>query len=409
MRIRPRTTLAILTALNFLNYIDRSILFAVQQLVQREFGRSDAEIGFLTTAFFICYMVSAPALGYLADRYPRRPIVIAGALVWSAATLMTAITWDFRTLLIRHTLVGLGEASFVATAPSYIADLFPEGKRGRMLSVFFMGIPAGTALGYLIGGVLGNMFNWRTPFYVVAGPGVLLGLAMLLVREPERGANDSIRPTSEQATLGGLLRNRAYWVATLGMAFMTFALGGLQVWMPTFLTRIRGLTLVHANEFFAGITLINGVVATLLGGWLADRLFRRRADAYYLVSGVAMAISVPLMVAAVYIGGPGMYPAIFVTEFALLFNTGPLNTAVVDSVGASIRAFAISINLLVIHLLGDALSPTLIGYISDRTHSLQTGFLVAIVAVVIAAAILLLGRRYAPQPGTVQREVGVTA
>jgi predicted MFS family arabinose efflux permease len=409
MRIRPRTTLAILTGLNFLNYIDRSILFAVQQLVQREFGRRDAEIGFLTTAFFICYMVSAPALGYLADRYPRRPIVIAGALVWSAATLMTAITWDFRTLLIRHTLVGLGEASFVATAPSYIADLFPEGKRGRMLSVFFMGIPAGTALGYLIGGVLGNMFSWRTPFYVVAGPGVLLGLAMLLVSEPERGANDSIRPTGEQATLGGLLRNRAYWVATLAMAFMTFALGGLQVWMPTFLTRVRGLTLVHANEFFAGITLVNGVVATLVGGWLADRLFRRRADAYYLVSGLAMAVSVPMMVAAVYIGGPGMYPAIFVTEFALLFNTGPLNTAVVDSVGAGIRAFAISLNLLVIHLLGDSLSPTLIGYISDRTCSLQTGFLAAILAVVIAAAILLLGRRYAPAPGTVQHEAGVMA
>lgn len=393
--VRPLATLAVLTALNFLNYIDRSVLFAVQPLIQREFGRGDAEMGFLTTAFFICYMVSAPVLGYLADRYSRRPIIVIGALLWSVATLMTAVTWDFRTLLIRHTLVGLGEASFVATAPGYIADLFPEHKRGRMLSVFFMGIPAGTALGYLIGGYLGYSFGWRAPFYVVAGPGLLMAAAMLLLREPVRGTYDTMTETAERATLRGLARNRPYWIATLGMAFMTFAIGGLQVWMPTFLVRLRGLSLLHANLFFAVMTVINGVVATLAGGWVADRLLRRRPDAYYFVSGLAMAASVPLMLGAIYISGPAMFPAIFVAEFCLLFNTGPLNAAVVDSVGAGIRASAIAVNLLVIHFLGDALSPTLIGYISDKTHSLQNGFVVGVVAVLISSVVLLYGKRYA--------------
>ncbi len=396
-RVYPRATLAVLTALNFLNYIDRSILFAVQPLIQREFGSSDAQLGLLTTAFFVCYMVSAPVLGYVADHRARRPIIIGGALVWSAATLLTAVTWNFESLLVRHMVVGIGEASFVATAPSYIADLFPEGKRGRMLSVFFMGIPAGTALGYLIGGYLGHAHGWRMPFYVVAGPGVLMALTMLAMREPVRGAFDTVRATAQRSTLRGLLRNSAYWSATLGMAMMTFALGGLQVWMPTFLTRLRGMSLLHANLFFAVITAVNGIVATLAGGWLADRWLRRRADAYYLVSGIAMALSVPLMCAAIFVTGPAMYPAVLVAEFCLLLNTGPLNAAVVDSVGASIRAMAIAVNLLVIHSLGDALSPALIGYISDRTHSLQTGFLSAIAAVAISALILLYGRRYAPQ------------
>jgi predicted MFS family arabinose efflux permease len=396
-KVHARSTLVILTALNFLNYIDRSVLFATQPMIQHEFHVSDTEIGFLTTAFFICYMATAPLLGLLADRYARRPIIIVGALVWSAATLLTAVTWDFRTLLVRHIVVGIGEASFVASAPSYIADLFSEEKRGRMLSVYFMAIPAGTALGYMVGGYLGFHFGWRTPFYVVAAPGLLLALAMLGVKEPERGALDTVPATAERATLRGLLVNRAYWAATLGMAMMTFALGGLQVWMPTFLSRVRGMSLLRANVFFAVITAINGVVATLSGGWLADRLLRRRSDAYYLVSGAAMAISTPLMFAAIYVGGPAMFPLIFVAEFCVLFNTGPLNAAVVDSVGANIRASAIALNLIVIHLLGDAASPTLMGYISDRTGSLQTAFLAGIAAVTVSAAILLYGRRYAPE------------
>ncbi|MFB3813721.1 MAG: spinster family MFS transporter [Terriglobales bacterium] len=410
-RVHPRAALAVLTALNFLNYIDRSILFAVQPLVQTEFGASDAQMGMLTTSFFICYGLTAPVLGYIADRHARRPIIVGGALVWSAATLLTALTWDYRSLLVRHAIVGLGEASFVATTPSYLADLFPQAKRGRAMSVFFMAIPAGTAMGYLIGGYFGFTHGWRMPFYIVAAPGVVLALAVLAMREPMRGALDTIRETVERGTIRGLARNPAYWTATLGLAMTTFALGGLQVWMPTFLTRLRGMTLLHANLFFAVITAINGVVATLTGGWIADRLLRRRHDAYYFLSGLTMAVSVPVMLAAIMITGPAMYPMIFVAEFCLLLNTGPLNAALVDSVGASIRALAMAINLIVVHALGDALSATLIGYVSDRTHSLLSGFMTAVVAVVLSAAILLYGKRYAPRANqaSLPQETGATA
>src|SRR5437868_12346016 len=316
-----RFALVLLTALNFLNYIDRSVLFAVQPLAQAEFNRSDAQFGFLNTAFFLSYMVAAPVMGVLADRYARKAIIIGGAIVWSAATLLTAVTHTFGTLLFRHALVGIGEATFVTIAPAFLAEMFSEERRGRILALFYMAIPVGTALGYVVGGELGR-YGWRTPFYVAGGPGLLLALGLLFIPEPVRGNADRVRETPERGTLRGLAHNGAFWTATLGMAMMTFALGGLSVWMPTFLSRIRGYPLARASELFGVMTAFNGIVATLLGGWLGDRLLRRTAGAYYLVSGVSMAIGLPAMLVGLYSHGSLMLPAIFVAEFLLLLNTG---------------------------------------------------------------------------------------
>lgn len=397
-RLYPQATLAVLTALNFLNYIDRYILFAVQPLIQREpgFQRNDTYYGLLTTAFFFCYMIAAPIVGYFADRGARRRLVIGGAIVWSLATLLTAVTWDFNTLFLRHAIVGIGEASFVTIAPGYIADLFAEDRRGYKLAIFYTAIAIGPAMGYLLGGVLGHLYGWRAPFYVVAGPGILLGLLLFLLPEPERGATDTLPETPERASLRGLLHNGAYLSATLGMAMYTFAIGGLSVWMPTFLARSRGISLEKANLLLA-VMLLFGVAATLIGGRVADRLLRRTSAAYYSVSAGALAVAVPLMAVAIYSRGTVMLVAMGAAIFMIFFNTGPLNAAVVDSVGARIRSSAIAVNLFLIHILGDAPSPPIIGYISDRTHSLQTGFLAALAAVAIAAAILLYGMRFAPR------------
>src|SRR5438045_827265 len=173
------TALVILTALNFLNYIDRSVLFAVQPLVQTEFHLTNAQLGYLTSAFLLFYMVAAPFTGPLADRYSRKLIIAIGAFFWSGLTLLTAVTHSYPALLVRHTLVGIGEASFVTIAPTFVADLFPEEKRGRILGVFYLAIPVGTALGYVLGGNLGTRFGWRFPFYIAAFPGFLLALMML--------------------------------------------------------------------------------------------------------------------------------------------------------------------------------------------------------------------------------------
>ncbi len=395
-RTQARAALALLTALNFFNYIDRSVLFAVQPLVQQEFHRSDRDFGLLTTAFFFCYMVAAPFVGWFADRYPRRNIIMMGGLVWSGATLLTAVTHNFTELLVRHVIVGIGEASFVTIAPAFLADLFGEDRRGKILSIFYIAIPTGTAAGYVIGGYLGHHYGWRTPFYVGAAPGFLLALAIMLIPEPKRGSQDTLAVTPERSSVLGLARNPAFLCATLGMAMLTFALGGISVWMPTFLSRVRHLPLDRANLIFGAITGINGVVATLIGGWLGDRLLRRYFGAYYVLSGLSMGLAIPTMALAIYVAGPVMFPAIFLTEFVLFLNNGPLNAAIVNSVAAPIRATAIAVNLFIIHLLGDAFSPTLMGWISDRS-SLEVAFGTAILASALSSGILLFGARFAPR------------
>jgi MFS transporter, Spinster family, sphingosine-1-phosphate transporter len=394
-RLYPRTALAVLTALNLLNYIDRSVLNAVQPLIQTEFHVSDEQIGRLTTVFLIFYTLAAPLMGPLADRYSRRRLIAIGAFAWSAVTLLTAVTHSYQSLLIRHTLVGVGEASFVTISPTFVADLFPESKRGRVLGVFYLAIPVGFALGYLIGGYFGTRYGWRAPFYVAGAPGFLLGAIMLFMPEPERGQYDSLAETPMRGSVRGLAHNPAFLCATLGMAMMVFAQGGLLVWMPTFLSRMRGYDLFHANQVFGLIIAVDGTLAALAGGWLGDYLLRRTRSAYYLVSAASMGLGIPVMAVALFSRGPAMVPGIAIAAFLLLLNTAPLNAAVINSVGAHIRATAIAVNLFAIHFLGDAFSPWLIGKVSDSS-SLESGFISTIVATALSSAILFYGMKFAP-------------
>jgi predicted MFS family arabinose efflux permease len=394
-KLYPWTALIFLTALNLLNYIDRSVLFAVQPLVQNEFHLTNAQIGYLTSAFLGFYMIAAPFTGPLADRYSRRLIIFFGAIFWSALTLLTAVTHTYWELLVRHTLVGVGEATFVTIAPTFVADLFPEQKRGRIFGIFYLAIPVGTAAGYILGGKLGATHGWRFPFYIAAAPGFLLALALLFIPEPERGRFDSVQETPDRGTLRGLTHNPAFWTATLGMAAMTFALGGIQVWMPTFLSRVRGYTLESANYTFGLIVVVDGIVASLAGGWLGDYLLPRMKGAYYFVSAVSMALGVPFMIVALFSPGRLMLPAIAVAAFLLLFNTSPLNAAVVNSVGAHIRATAIAFNIFILHFLGDVPSPSMMGWVADK-HSLQAAFILPVIAMAVSAIILFIGARFAP-------------
>lgn len=380
--------LAILTTLNLLAYIDRSILFQVQPLIQQEFGVTKTQLGLLTTAFMTCFVIAAPILGFLEDRCSRRPIIALGAIVWSISTLLTGATSEFHTLLIRHAVVGVGEACMVA-APGYIADLFPEGERGRGLSFLYMSASTGTALGFMIGGTLAHLYGWRMPFYVVSGPGILLALMLLLTDEPKRGAQDAVKGT---AIVGDLVRNRSYLTATLGLAFIAFALGGAQVWFPYFLVRVRGMSMVATATFIGVITAINGVGASLTGGWLADRVSKRR-QANSMIPFTIAAAAVPLMLAAIYVPKPAMFPAMYLLNFVLLLNYVPLGATVVRSVGPQLRSTAFAFHFVVLHLFGHGASPPIIGYVADRTGSLQLGLTVTAAALALSSLVLLYGSR----------------
>ena len=389
--------LFLLTALNLFNFVDRYVLPGVQPLIQQEFHINYAQVGTLTSAFFFTYMLIAPLTGWLGDRLPRKPLIIIGALIWSAATLMTATVHSYTTLLIRHAIVGVGEATFSIFAPALLADFYPEEDRNRILSIFYISIPVGGALGYLIGGYLGERYGWRNPFYVAAVPGVLIALAFwFFVREPERGAADTVKATPDRASFAGLFRNPAYWAATLGMAMWTFAIGGISTFLPTFFQNFAGYTLAHADLTAGEITAVDGLLATIAGGWVAQIWLKRNHRALYIVSGWSALLAIPF--GALVFFGPARYMLLcaWIAEFWIFFSTGPLNAAIVNSVGAPIRATAISVNLLMIHLLGDFPSPHLIGWIADR-RTLRVGLGATLLSLAISGLILFAGARFAPR------------
>ncbi|MGB7549536.1 MAG: MFS transporter [Terracidiphilus sp.] len=390
-------TFLLLLGLNLLNYIDRYILPGAQPLIQREFHSTDQQMGALTTALFVTYMLVAPLTGWLGDHFRRKPLIIAGAILWSLATLATAWVHDYRTLFIRHALVGVGEATFGIFAPAVLADFYPERERNRILSIFYLAIPVGAALGYVAGGKLGTLWGWREPFFLCAIPGLAVAaLYAWLGREPERGASDHIQPTLNRTTFRGLFANPAYLSATFGLAALTFAMGGISAWVPTFLHRSAGLTVANASLAVGAITVIDGIAGTLAGGWIAQRWLRTNHRALYLLSFWSVALTLPCG-ALVFFGPPGWeVPSLFAAEFFLFLNTGPLNAAIVNAVSAPVRATAISLNLFFIHFFGDTFSPTIIGAISDHTRSLRLGLGFTLISLVVSCAILLTGARFAP-------------
>jgi MFS transporter, Spinster family, sphingosine-1-phosphate transporter len=192
-----------------------------------------------------------------------------------------------------------------------------------------------------------------------------------------------------------LFRNPAFLTSTLGMAAMTFSLGGIQVWIPKFLFSERGYSLERANLSFGIIIVVDGIVAALAGGWLGDYLLPRMKSSYYLVSALSMLLGIPVMIVALFVKGPMMIPAIGVAAFFLLLNTAPLNGAVINSVGAHVRATALAVNIFIIHFLGDIPSPTMMGWVADR-RSMQAAFILPVIAMGISSAILFYGMKYAP-------------
>jgi MFS transporter, Spinster family, sphingosine-1-phosphate transporter len=364
-------------------------------------------MGALTTAFFLTYMIVAPLSGWLGDWLRRKPLIIIGAVIWSVATLGSGFAHSYWSLYIRRSMVGVGEATFGIFAPAVLADFYPDRERNRILSIFYLAIPVGAALGYLAGGEMGSLWGWRTPFLICAIPGLAVALLyMPWGREPERGAMD--RPEREpfvgaaHDTIGdfferliALLTNPAFLTATFGLAQITFALGGISAWVPTFLHRVNGLSVANASLVVSAITVVDGIAGTIVGGWIAHRWQRTDHRALYFVSFWSAALALPFGVLVFF--GPRVttIPALLAAEFFIFLNTGPLNAAIVNSVNGAFRATAISVNLFCIHFFGDTFSPTLIGALSDRT-TLSIGLGATLVSLAIASLILWYGARFAP-------------
>ncbi|MBJ6750187.1 spinster family MFS transporter [Geomonas anaerohicana] len=363
-----RYALGLLLAVNLLNYIDRQVLFAVFPLIKADLSITDTELGLLGSAFMVSYMVIAPVFGWLGDHWDRVKLASTGVVIWSFATILAGFAPGYRSLLAARATVGVGEASFGTVSPGLIADFFEKEKRGSVLSWFYVAIPVGSALGYLLGGVLGQRFGWHSAFLMVGLPGLLIAVPLWFLRAPESKAPDNESAAGEGfAGYLQLFHNRSFVTNTLAMAAMTFAIGGLAQWIPTFLFRTHALNVEKANLMFGAVTVVAGILGTLVGGVLGDRWQKKSSKGYLLVSGWGFFIGAPFAAWAILAGGvPSCMAAIFMAEFFLFLNTGPLNTVIINVTNPGMRAMAFAVNIFFIHALGDAISPSILGWFSDQ-------------------------------------------
>lgn len=390
------SALLVLTLINLVNYLDRYVIAAVLPRLQDDFGIGKAQAGLLATVFMVVFMLASPLAGYLGDRAPRRWLVAGSVALWSLATVGSGLVGSFAALMVVRAFIGVGEAGYGAVAPSLISDLYPREQRTQKLALFYTAIPVGAALGYAVGGALGAAFGWQSAFYAAGAPGLLLALLALRLPEPRRGAMDG--PDAQvrlpfAVGLAGLARNRAFWAVTAGYTLMTFSIGGLAYWMPSFLERERGFSAHEAGVSFGAVTVVAGLLGTLAGGWLGDRMDRRRPGGGLALSGWGLVLGAPLMYAAANAQSAwGIYAAVFAAQFLIFLNSGPINAAIVNCVPAAFRAFAMGFNVLLIHLLGDAISPPLIGAVADRS---SLGFAIELDAlpVLLGGVALLWGAR----------------
>jgi MFS transporter, Spinster family, sphingosine-1-phosphate transporter len=431
--------LALLLLINLFNYVDRQVLAAVVGPIKRTFfgeggaattgsigallawfervagfKPEDALIGVLGTAFMVTYMVGAPVFGRLAERRSRWALIGVGVLLWSVASGASGLAGGFFILLLTRCFVGIGEAAYGPVAPTLISDLYPVRVRGQVLAWFYIALPVGSALGYVLGGqVAGSQIGewgartfglspeaWRWAFYLVVVPGIVLGAWSFFMPDPPRGQADLAHgQTARAATWRDyliLLRTPSYVLCTVGMTAMTFAMGGIAFWMPYYLEQRPGAPPYADAVFnFGVVTVVAGLASTLLGGLAGDALRRRFPGSYFLVSGIAMLAGFPLFLAVLHTGFPAVWWFISLAVFCLFFNTGPTNTILANVAHPSMRATAFALNILVIHAFGDVSSPVVIGLLTDYFHGdMNKSFLAVGIMFLVAGVSWLAGVRF---------------
>jgi MFS family permease len=355
--------------MNLLNYLDRWVPSVVKDLFKEDLHLTDAQTSLPLTGFIVVYMLTSPIFGALADRWPRKVLIASGVILWSLATGAAAFATGFWTFLLARALVGVGEAAYATLAPPLISDFYSKDRRNRILTIFYMATPLGAALGFGLGGLLGQQFGWRAAFLICGLPGILVGIAALWIRDP------GPRPASEEPALTAprwaqalpmLLQNRDYMLSVGGFIAVSFASGALADWFPYFLQQHRGMS-IQSSGWYVGISaVIGGLGGTLAGGLMADYLKRWTARPYLALSACSMAIAAFFSVFAFVLTSQVLIViTLFVAQFFLWCYNGPINTMLANSVPGVLRVRAFALAILLIHLLGDAISPLIVGLASD--------------------------------------------
>jgi MFS family permease len=403
-----RSALVLLLAINLFNYIDRQILAALEPDIRATFfaaGDVNAmtKTGLLGAAFLVAYMLSAPILGFLADRISRWVIIGTAVIVWSLASGGSGLAATFTILFVTRIFVGIGEGGYGPAAPTILADVFPIATRGRIMAIFCAAIPVGSALGYVLGGLISGHLGWRWAFYLVTPPGLVLGLLCFWQRDPRVVGHHLIqKSTGRLADYARLFRTRSYVINCGAQTLMTFAAGGLGYWIPAYL-RYRNQTPALGMTIFGLITVVAGLSSTLVGGIVADKLRSRVPGSYFWVSGIGMLIAAPIFVSSLYIPFPAAWIAMFLAIFFLFLNTGPANTALANVSLPAVRATAFAFNIFIVHALGDVQAFWMLGYIGGHTN-MHMAFLFVSGVIFIGGIVWLMGVKYLPADTAVVEE-----
>ncbi len=356
----------ILFLLNLFNYIDRQVLYAVFPLLQTELKITDFQLGTLASAFMIVYMCYAPFVGYFADRTQRQKWIGASGLIWSAATLACAGAKNYLSLLFTRGFIGIGEAGFTTIAQPFLAEHYPKERRATILALFGLALPAGSALGYLFGGLIGQHWGWRAAFMLAGVPGMFLALCAFTQLKDTRRVKQtaSQKPTFKDYLI--LLRNKPFVFICLAHAMITFIIGGLSAWIPTYLHRYLHMEVSQAGAIFGALVILGGTAGTYLGGKWADFLLKKTYKSYYWVIGCSLCG----LILPAWFGVTATNTALALTCFSLaiiclFLPTGPISAALVAATRSKVHSMAFAVNIFIIHALGDAISPMLVGKASD--------------------------------------------
>ncbi|KAM7398497.1 hypothetical protein PAMA_006416 [Pampus argenteus] len=385
---RAYIAVAVLCYINLLNYMERYTIAGVLPIIQKYFDISDSTAGLLQTVFICSFLLFAPLFGYLGDRYNRIYIMTGGLSVWIVTAAGSSFVTDsyFWLLALLRALVGIGEASYSTIAPTIIGDLFTGSKRLFAISAFYLCIPVGSGLGYIVGSSVTSLtgdWHWALRITPILG---LVGLILLvfLCPNPPRGAAETQGEgiTANSSYLDDvkyLLKNKSYVWSSMGVTAMAFLTGALAFWVPTFLSRAQvsqGILPPCTKEpcnnsdslIFGGVTVASGILGVFLGTGLSRLLKDKLSYADPLICAVGMIGSTPCLFVVIFVASssiPVTYLFVFLAELLLSLNWSLLADILLYVVVPTRRATAEALQITVCHLLGDAGSPYLIGAISD--------------------------------------------
>lgn len=378
--------LFILMLVNFVNYVDRQIIFSLFPSIRHDFSLTYVQLGYLATAFTVVLSLSSLPLGMVADRTSRQAVISAGVLFWSAATFVSGLAGSFRTLLAARGLVGVGEAAYTPAGSAMISATFPKDIRARVQGAFDIGMFIGGAVGIALGGVMAASFGWRSAFFIVGIPGVVLGLSTLRLPTTDIGVCDS----QERMPLRELLRVPAFLALLVSGWFSSFAGYAYVAWGPELVQDYKGFTAGQAGAALALTIVLGGTCGIATGAYLSDRLSRLRSWGRAVVIPVGFVLGAPPIYLALHSSGKLAFLAFFgLGAFFLSWYHGPLTATIHDLVPPQGHATALGFYYLFVNLLAMALAPVVVGKLADR-FDLITALHIPILAQLLGAVFFLI-------------------